>query len=304
MDRLTGMAVFAKVVETQGFTAAADALGISKSAVSKQIRRLEDRLGARLLHRTTRRIALTDLGRAFYERCVRVVAEAEEAELAITQLQAKPRGLLRVTCGVSFGTLYLADATACLLHAHPELEVELSLNDRVVDLIEEGFDLAVRIGRLADSSLIARKLAPIPVYLVASPEWVAQNPAPAHPDDLAGLSALIYTNSPSTLTFTGPEGERAQVQARGRFRANNGDTLLRLAERGLGFASSPAFLCGPALAAGRLVRVLPEWSMPETALYAVYPHNRHLSPKVRSFVDLLVERFASPPWELDQGSGG
>ncbi len=296
MDMLTGMAVFAKVVEAGGFTAAAEALGLSKSAVSKHVRRLEDRLDARLLHRTTRRIALTDVGRAFYERCARVVAEAEEAELAITQLQSTPRGQLRITTGVSFGTLYAADAAAAFLQRHPDLSVELSVNDRVVDLIEEGFDLALRIGRLADSSLIARKLAPMPLLLVAAPAYFAERARPTHPDALPEHAALLYTNSPPTWSLLGPGGERVECSPNGRFRSNNGDVIERLVEAGLGITASPAFLCGPALAAGRLERVLPEWSLPETGLYAVYPHNRHLSAKVRLFVDFLAERFAHSPW--------
>ncbi|MBT6118686.1 MAG: LysR family transcriptional regulator, partial [Rhodospirillaceae bacterium] len=196
MDHLAGMAVFAKVVEARSFTAAAEQLGLSKSAVSKQISRLEDRLGIRLLNRTTRRLSLTEAGAAYYERCARIVAEAEAADLAITHLQSEPRGVLQVNAPMSFGIAHVAPAIPDFLERYPELRVDMTLNDRVVDLVDEGFDVAIRIGALADSSLIARRLAESRMVAVAAPGYLQRHGAPDRPEDLERHNCLSYSYTP------------------------------------------------------------------------------------------------------------
>lgn len=294
---LNSMVVFARVVEEKGFSAAARKLGLSKSAVSKHVTQLEDRIGARLLHRTTRRLSLTDVGAAFYERCARIVAEAEEAELAVSHMQAAPRGTLRLSAPFSFGNRYLAPAVADFLVKYPEVNVDMTLNDRLVDLVDEGYDMAVRIGRLADSSLVARKLCPMPGFVCASPDYVARHGMPQRPQDLVQHNCLLYTYLSSGDTWHFHDGgDRIGVQVHGNLRANNGDALQAAALAGLGIAMQPAFICGPDLISGRLVEVLADYRDSPYAVYAVYPHGRHLSAKVRAFVDFLAERFADQPW--------
>lgn len=298
MDRLAAMAGFAKVVETQSFSAAARALGVSKSQVSKQVAFLEEHLGARLLNRTTRRLSLTDAGAAFYDSCQRVLAEAEEAERAVGSLQAEPRGVLKVNAPMSFGILHLAPALPEFARRYPELTVDITLNDRMVDLVEEGFDVAVRISRLTDSSLVARRLAPSRRVVCGAPDYFAAHGVPRHPRDLKAHNCLIYSYAANEeWRFHGPEGEVA-VRVSGSLRANNGEVLLAALRAGLGVAPLPTFIVGPDLAAGRLMPVLPEWADDSASVYAVYPHRRHLSTKVRVFVDFLAERFGPRPyWE-------
>jgi DNA-binding transcriptional LysR family regulator len=294
MDRLAGMAVFAKVVEAESFTAAASALGMSKSAVSKTVSALEDRLGARLLNRTTRRLALTEIGRAFYERCARVVAEAEEAELAVTRLQEVPRGVLRINAPVSFSILHLGPALADFMSRYPELGVEIDAVDRFVDLIEEGYDVAVRIASsLPDSSLIARRITDNEMVVCASPPYWDKRGRPATPRDLAGHTCFTYAyaSNPNEWPFIGRNGERLVIRVDGRLHTNNGDVALDAALAGLGVVRMPRFICGPYLAGNRLEQVLKAWMPAPNGIFAIYPHNRHLSAKVRVFVDFLVERF-------------
>lgn len=300
LDSLSGMAVFAKVVEARSFTAAAAELGMSKSAVSKQISRLEDRLGARLLNRTTRRLSLTETGAAFYDRCARVVAEAQEAELAVTNLQSEPRGTLRVNAPMSFGHLHIAPAIPDFLTRYPEVRVDMTMNDRFVDLIDEGFDVAIRIARLTDSSLIARRLAPDRRVLCGAPAYFAKHGEPRTPDDLATHNCLSYAYVSDTdqWQFIDGEGTRA-VSVRGNLRANNGDAIRQALLAGLGVAVLPAFIVGPDVQAGRLKEVLSDYLPNRASVYAVYPHSRHLSAKVRVFVDFLADRFGpSPYWDV------
>lgn len=296
---LNSMAVFARVVEAQGFTAAARRLGLSKSAVSKHVAQLEDRIGARLLHRTTRRLRLTDVGAAFYERCARILAEAEEAELAVSHMNAAPRGTLRISGPVSFASRYLAGPMAAFAKLYPELHIELVLNDRLVDLVDEGFDVAIRIGRLADSSLIAKRLCVMPMYAVASPAYIAEHGAPQHPSELAQRNCLLYSLATAGDVYQFRDGEReVSIKIDGTIRSNNGEILLEAARQGVGIAYAPGYMCGCDLKSGTLVEVLPTFRATPGAISAVYPHNRHLSVKVRVFVDFLVEHFADVPWEL------
>ncbi|SMH62374.1 DNA-binding transcriptional regulator, LysR family [Azospirillum lipoferum] len=297
MDRLDDMLAFIKVVDTRSFTAAADRLNLSKSVVSRRIGELENRLGARLLNRTTRKLSLTEVGQAYYERCTRILADLEEAEQAVADLHAAPRGRLRVNAPVSFGVMHLAAAVAEFLERHPAIEIEMDLNDRYVDLVDEGYDLAIRIGRLRDSSLIARKLAPARVALCASPDYLLKHGTPKTPEDLAGHRCLIYTNvpTPDVWHFL-VDGELRGVRVSGPLRGNNGDLLRDAAVAGAGIVLSPTFLCGEALASGALLSILGEHVPSEASVNAVYPQNRHLSPKVRVFVDFLIERFGPRPY--------
>jgi DNA-binding transcriptional LysR family regulator len=278
---LGAMALFARVVETGSFTRAAAGLGLSKSSVSKQVSRLEARLGARLLNRTTRRLSLTEAGQAFFEGCQRVVAEAAAAEQAVTHLAAAPRGVLRVNAPMSFGVLHVAPAVPELLAACPELALDLTLNDRRVDLIEEGYDMAIRIGALGDSSLIARRLAPSHRMLCAAPAYLARHGRPEAPEDLADHDCLVY--SYQTL---GREW---------RLRSPAGERRVRIA------VFLPSFIAGEALRGGGLERLLPAWrDAEETGVHAVYPAGRNLAPKVRVFIDFLAARFGDPPY-WDEG---
>lgn len=297
---LNAMAVFARVVETNGFSAAARSLGVSKSAVSKDITQLEDHMGVRLLQRTTRRLALTDAGTAFYERCARVVAEAEEAERALSQLQVSPRGLLRLSAPVGFGVAHLSGVLAEFQSEYPEVQIDLQLADRLVDLVEEGFDMAVRISRLQDSSLVARKLCPMPLHLVATPQYLAQKGFPAEPRDLSHHNCLLYSYAASGDTWPFRLGDRdLSVHVHGNLRTNNGDLILAAVLAHQGVAILPEYMIGERMCRGELVEVLAECRLPASAVYAIYPHSRHLSTKVRVMVDLLVKALTDPPWRID-----
>lgn len=297
MDHLTGMAVFAKVVETGTFTGAAQAMGLSKGAVSKQIAKLEDRLGARLLNRTTRRSSLTEVGAAFYERCRRIVAEAEEAELAVTRLHAEPRGTLRVNLPMSFGILHMAGALPDFMAAYPEISLDVTLDDRVVNVVDEGFDVVIRITELPDSSLIARRVAPFRIATCAAPAYWDAHGRPKHPDDLRNHACLLYSylSNLNEWRYRGPDGPFS-VRVDGPMRGNNGELLRAAAVAGLGVVRSPTFIVGCELVSGRLEQVLTEYEDDDRGIYAVYPHNRHLSAKVRAFVDFMARRFADPDW--------
>ena len=297
MDNLTGMAVFAAVVEAKSFSAAAGRLGMSKSAVSKQISRLEDRLGARLLNRTTRRLSLTEVGETFYGHCVRVLQEADAAEQAVSELSDEPRGRLRINAPTSFGIIHLARAVPDFMARYPELRIDLSLTDRFVDLVDEGFDVAIRITQMADSSLIARRLAPCRHVVVASPDYLATIGPPETPADLSHHNCLRYTlhGQESHWRFDGPGGP-ADIAVEGSFGSDNGEMLMAAAEAGLGVLMVPTFIAAEALRHGRLKPVLGAYQMPDTGINAVFPHRRHLSPKVRAFVDFLAGRFGDPPY--------
>jgi DNA-binding transcriptional LysR family regulator len=298
MEKLDTMAVFARVVEAESFSGAARALGLSKSAVSKQVSGLEDRLGLRLLNRTTRRLSLTEAGATFYQGCQRVVAEAEAAEQAVTHLASAPRGRLRVNAPMSFGVRHISPALPEFLRCYPELAVDLTLNDRIVDLVEEGFDVGVRIAPLVDSSLVARRLAPSRSVLAAAPAYLEARGVPRDVDELEEHACLIYSYQVIVegWRLTGPEGAR-RLKVSGPLRVNSGDAILAAALGGLGVALLPGFICGEDLRAGRLVRILPGWeALPENAVSAVFPAARHLSPKVRAFVDFLAERFGGTPY--------
>lgn len=301
MDRLAAMQAFARVAETRSFSEAARRLRVSKSVLSRQVAALEAELGVRLFHRTTRALTPTEIGEAYYQRVSRILADIEEAEQSVGLLQGSPRGRLKVNAPMSFGYLHLAPALPDFLAACPEIEVEMAMNDRTVDLIEEGFDVAVRIGRLSDSSLVARKLAPMRLVVCASPAYLAEKGTPATPADLKHHECLLYSNEPAPeeWRFATPEGNAWAATVHGRLCANNGDTLRIAALRGLGLVRLPTFIVGRDLQAGTLVSVLADYVAQDSGLYAVYPEARHLSPKVRVFVDFLSQRFGPHPyWDL------
>lgn len=301
MENLAGMAVFAAVVEARSFSSAAVRLALSKSAVSKQVSRLEDRLGARLLNRTTRRLSLTEVGETFYRHCVRVLEEAEAAEQAVTHLHEEPRGRIKINAPMSFGILHLADAIPDFLARHPQVTVDIDLSDRFVDLIEEGYDLAIRIANLNDSSLIARRLAPVRRIVAGSPAYFAEHGVPERPADLKDHNCLRYTYVADgrEWRFRGSDGEEA-IEVSGSMRANNSDVLRGAALAGVGLMMAPTFIVGDEVRAGRLRPVLTEFEIADLGIYAVYPHKRHLSPKVRAFVDFLAERYGDDPY-WDEG---
>ncbi len=304
MNELSGMELFITVVEAKSFTDAAQTLGITPSAVSKQITRLEDRLGAQLLNRTTRRIAMTDVGAAYYERCVRIMAEVEEAEAVVSNLHTKPRGLLRVSVPVILGQLHFAPAVAAFLTQNPEVQLELILNDRYVNLIEEGFDLVIRIDELPDSAMVARRLAPNRRVVCGTPEYFAAHGAPEAPDDLMRHNCLTYgPHYPHKEWFFRTDEGRRAVRVVGNFQTNNAQALRLAALGGLGLALLPTFIVGSDLRQGLLRPVLSQFVSSDTGIYAVYPHNRHLSPKVRAFVDFMASRFGpNPSWDDWSGS--
>ncbi len=294
MDRLAAMEAFVLVAECGSFSQAAIRLHGSKSAISRQVSALEADLGARLFQRTTRALALTEAGRDYFERAKRILADVVEADLSVIQLQAAPRGRLRVTAPMSFGFLHLAPAIPDFLARYPEVEIDLVMNDRFVDLIDEEFDVAIRIARLDDSRLIARRLAASRIVLCASPSYIAAHGAPKTPADLKTHECICYTNNPkpNDWRFVGPDGKAINVNVHGRFQVNNGDASRAAAVGGLGFVYMPNHIVEGDLKAGRLVSVLEDYVPQEAAIYAVYPHARLLSPKVRAFVDFLVERYA------------
>lgn len=296
-DPLDGISAFAAVAEAESFTRAARTLGISKAAVSIQIQKLEDRLGARLLNRTTRRVSLTEEGRAYFEHCRRILAEARDAVDSLDTLSSEPKGLLRINAPMSFGTLHLGKAIAEFMTLYPKVEIDLSLNDRRIDLVEEGFDLGVRIAALPDSSMIARRLAPCRRVVVASPDYWSRHGKPSHPNDLRAHTLLSYgyLSQPDAWFFNGPEGG-IRVPVRSRYRANNGDVLLQAAIDGLGVYMAPTFFFSDAIHHGALESVLHDFETDSISIYAIYPHRRHLSARVRSFVDFLADRYGEYPY--------
>ncbi len=300
MDRFAALEGFIAVVEAGSFTAAAEAQGRTRAAVSRQIQLLEARLGSRLLNRTTRRVSLTEAGRAYYETARRVLGDLAEAEAGIARLTDEPRGLLKIDAPMSFGTMHLAPAVGDFMARYPDVSIQLALNDRFVDIVAEGFDLGLRIGRLEDSSLIARRIVEARLVLCAAPAYLAAHGRPMRPSDLRDHRILHYgyLESGTTWRLKGPAGDES-VAIEAALCANNGEVLRDAAIAGQGIARLPTFIVGAALQTGSLVTVLPDYGPPELSLYVLYPPNRYLAAKVRLFVDFLVERFGGRPyWDL------
>jgi len=297
---LNEIVVFARVVETGSFTAAAHALGLPKSTVSRKIAQLEERLDARLLQRTTRKLSLTEIGKAYYERCQRIVTDIAEAEQMVSDLQAAPRGLLRVTTPVDLGGLYFGALIAEFLTANPEIQVELLVSDRVFDLVDERFDLGIRFGPLPDSSLVARRLGEVCGLMVAAPAYLARRGTPTHPDQLAGHDVLgfVPVKRLRSWKLVGPRGAELEVHPTSRFTSNGMFAVRDAVRAGAGIAMMSDFAVSQDIAAGTLARVLPEWRGFSGELFAVYPSTRNLSPKLRTFLDFLTAKLTPPPWQM------
>ena len=302
MDRFQSLIAFSKVIESGSFAGAAQRLGLSVSAVSRQVADLEAHLGVRLLNRTTRRLSLTETGRAFHERSVQLLADLEEAEEEVTSASVVPRGTLRLTASVSFGVGYLAAAIAEFQRLHRELRFDIELSDRAVDIVDEGLDLAIRIGDIGSRALIARRIGVSQMICCAAPGYLATHSEPRTPDDLAGHPCLTYAYSSAgnAWRFADARGVAHEVKVSGPLHANNGAMLAALAVAGAGVALAPDFIIAGDVRAGRLVPLLPGYPAPSINIVAAYPSRRHLSAKVRSFIDYLVQRFAHAPWRLPE----
>ncbi len=303
IDRFEDMRTFIAVVENRSFANAATQLGVVKSAVSRRIRDLESRLNARLLNRTTRQLNLTETGSAFFDRCVTLLAAVEEAEEAASQGAARIAGRMRISAPMSFGIHCLTPHIGAFIEQHPGLVVDLDLNDRIIDLVREGFDLAVRISRLKDSTLVARRIVPIRHALCASPAYLDQFGTPSSPDDLKAHKGIVYSNvdSESYWQLKDPKtGSAVSVDVPYALKLNNGDAMREAAIAGFGIAALPTFIIHRAVKAGDLKIFLTDYERPAIALYAVYPSARHVSGRVRSLIDFLVKRFGpTPPWDDD-----
>lgn len=298
MDRALEMLVFCSVVDKGSFVGAAEPLEMSKAAISRYVSGLEERLGARLLHRTTRRLSLTEEGRQFYHQAKEVLAMMDAAEEAVSSAAPEPTGVLRVNAPVSFGIMHLGPVWADFMQAYPKVELDISLNDRLVDLVDEGFDAAVRIARMESSSLIGRRLASTRMCLCASPAYLERHPPVLLLADLTKHGIVAYTHfaSGNDWLFEGPDGPE-NVRTRSVVRCNNGDTCRSIALAGGGISLQPSFMVAEDLRAGTLVEILADYRSVELGIYAVYPSRKQLPPKVRALVNFLVERFAQPSWE-------
>ena len=295
MDRLSAMRAFRAVADSGSFSAAGRSLGRSKAVISKLVSDLEAHLGARLLNRTTRRVSLTEVGRGYHSRCVQLLADLDELEGIARDAQAEPRGNLRVAGPQTFGELYLVPALYDFAALHPGISVDLTLTDRFVDLIEDRFDLAIRIADLPDSTLVARRLADMRLILCAAPAYLAEHGTPRVPQDLARHQCIVDTNfrQPWQWPFES-NGERITVRVAGRFAVNSARAACELAVAGAGIALEPDFVADTHIAAGRLHPLLTAYSTPPRGIFAVYPHRRHVSLRLRVLIDFLAERYTPP----------
>lgn len=298
MDRFEEMRSFLAVVDAGSFVGAADATGQSKAALSRHVAALEQRLGVRLLHRTTRRLSLTDEGRHFHTRARELLAQVEEVECELSARTAEASGLLRINAPLTFGVLHLAPLWGRFAQANPKVSLDVMLNDRIVDVVEEGYDLAIRITNLPSSQLISRKLASTRMVACASPRYLRQHGKPKQPADLTGHRIISYSYwaMRDEWRFAGPAGE-ASVRTRPFMHTNNGDTCRAAALDHQGIILQPDFLVGPDLQSGALVEVMPGYRSIDIGIHAVYASREHLPGKTRKLVDFLVEAFATPAWQ-------
>ena len=293
MDLLGSMKTYVAVVDSGSFAAAALRLDVSRAMVSKQVQKLEEHLGTRLLNRTTRRLSPTETGRAFHERSVQILGDVNEAEQIAGQMTTLPRGVLRVTIPLSYAQHRLGSIIGAYTQAYPQVQLDIALSDRKVDLVEEGFDVAIRIGALSQSDLIARKLGVARSIVCASPGYLAAHGTPQTPHDLSQHACLSYSLSGGGADWRlESAGEHLTVPVAGPIRADNGDMIRLAAVAGAGIVFQPHFIVGEDLAAGRLVQVLPGWESAELGIHALYPSRKHLSAKVRTFVDFVVAALA------------
>lgn len=300
MDGFSAIPVFVAVVENQGFSPAARALGVSKSAVSKRINKLESQLGVRLLHRTTRKLSLTEAGERFFEHATIALAAASQGEDAVAELQGEPQGQLRISCPMSFGRLHVASLIPKLLKRYPKLKIDLVMDDRIVDLVAGGFDIAIRSGNLPDSTLIARKLAPLRQVLCASPDYINRHGLPGTPAELSGHNCILFSYSSDANKWTLIKEDKTEsVLVSGSYRVNNSEALIEALREGIGIGRLPTFVAGPDLKTGRLVRLFKSYRIPDFTIYAVFPEREYLPAKVRVFLDFAVEYFGvdQPYWD-------
>jgi DNA-binding transcriptional LysR family regulator len=293
LDRLSEMEAFVCVVEQGGFTSAANKLGISKSAISKHVSGLETRLGVRLLNRTTRRVSPTELGLSYYDRAITILADARDADEMITAMQSTPKGALRISAPVDLGNNQLSHAVSAFLQKYPDVSVNMTLNDSYVEIIADGFDLAIRIGDLADSSMRARKLSETTTKFVAAQDYLDANGTPETIDDLANHQLLHYSNlsTGNIWNIVAASGEERHVRAVGPLTVNNGGSLLRAAESGLGIVRLPCFIIGDSITSGRVVPILENLPEDRMNIHAIYPAGKFIQPILRAFIDFLVEYF-------------
>ena len=297
MDKLNSIKAFTKVVQQGSFAAAAREMQLSRSAVSKYVIDLEQELGVQLLVRTTRSASPTENGQAYYERCLAILADLEEADVTVTRLQAEPRGILRVNAPMSFGTLHLGPALSDFMERYAELQIQLILSDQQIDPVQEGFDVTLRIADLPSSSLIARKIAPAHRVVCASPSYLQRRGTPQRPSDLREHDCLTYGHlaTGKQWKLTGPDGEH-WISIPWTLCTNNAEVLCDAAVRGRGIALLPTFIAAAELRRGSLQTILESYEAPEISIYAIYPETRHLSVKVRLFIDFLIERFGGSTW--------
>jgi len=300
IDHASEMAAFVRVVEAKGFSAAAPGLGLTPSAVSKLITRLEARLGVRLLQRTTRALSLTTEGEAFYAAARRIVGEIAALEAEISDQRGTPHGLLRVTTSLAFSTHFLAPVVGNFLERYPAIQLELMPTDRVLDMVEEGVDVAIRIGRLVDSSFMARKIGDDVRLVCAAPSYLAAHPAPRRPEDLARLNCIVSRDRAYLNRWHfRVDGEVREIEVGGRLAVSEGEAQMRLALQGLGIVRLTRLTVAGAIKRGELVALLQEYSAEEPVpIHAVYPHRKHLASKVTAFVDFILEKFTPAPWEI------
>ncbi len=300
MEGFGAIPVFVAVVENGGFSAAARMLGISKSAVSKRINQLEVHLGVRLLHRTTRKLSLTEAGERYFEHAAQALTAAGQAEDAVTELQSEPQGKLKISSPMSFGRLHVAPLIPKLLPRYPKLQIDLVMDDRKVDLVAAGFDVAIRSGRLPDSTLIARKLAPLRQVLCASPDYIDRHGLPGTPAELTGRNCVLfsYSSDANEWTLNGEDGPEI-VLVSGSYRVNNSEALLEALREGVGIGRLPTFVAGPDLKTGRLVKLFESYRIPDQTFYAVFPEREYLPAKVRAFLNFAIEYFGGdhPYWD-------
>jgi len=302
MDTLNAMKLYCHIVDAGQLSIAADQLNLSKGAVSKQLAKLETHLGGRLLNRTTRRLTPTEAGIAFYERAKLILESVNEAECVVTGLTAEPRGTLKINAPMSFGFHYLGELLAKYQSKYPKMKIDLTLHDRQVDLVEEGYDLALRIATLKDSSLIARRLAPCHLVMCASPEYLQKNGEPQKPNDLKKHQCLLYAYSDSVRSwgFEDKHGKKQQVTVDGSLYANNGNLICDALVNGMGIARLPTFIIGDAIRKGEAKIILDDWRPNPQNISLLYPSSRHLSAKVRTFVDMAVEHFRPAVGEVNE----
>ena len=300
MNEFGAIPVFVAVVENDGFSAASRALGISKSAVSKRINQLEDHLGVRLLHRTTRKLSLTEAGERYFEHAAQALTAAGQAEDAVTELQGEPQGKLKISSPMSFGRLHVAPLIPIFMKRYPKILIDLVMDDRNIDLVAEGFDVAIRSGDMPASTLIARKLAPLRQVLCASPDYIDRYDMPVTPSELSERNCILFSYSGDANEWTLNKGGKSEaVLVSGSYRVNNSEAILVALREGIGIGRLPTFVAGPDLREGNLVRILESYHIPDHTFYAVFPERQYLPAKVRAFLDFSINYFGGdqPYWD-------